>query len=166
MRHSQQTYLLILFILTVLCFMPQPANAINQTGWKLTCDNKNICKIYDTIISDKKVVVSSFSLVKLKIKGQKKKKLVGVVMLPLGLHIPSGIKISFDKKVRVKANLVECKLKGCRALFTAEKVIIDQMKKGQKIFITIVDSRSRKALQLQYGLKGFTKKYKEFLAKT
>ncbi len=155
-----------LIILITLITSPHTATAIDQKAWQLSCKKQKACKIYGYIVSDKKVIVSSISLMHLKVKGQKKRKLVGIVMLPLGLHIPSGVRLSFDNKVKVKANLVECKLKGCRALFTAEKIIIEQMKKGKTVHITIVDSKTRKGLKLQYGLKGFSKIYKEFLAKT
>lgn len=142
------------------------ANAINQKAWNLVCNKeKKACRVYGHIMADNKIIVSSFSILKLKIKNKKEPKLVGSVILPLGLHIPSGIKIRFDNKVTVKANLIECKTKGCRALFTAEQKIIDQMQKGKTVYITIVDSRSRKKLRLQYSLKGFTKIYKQFVAK-
>lgn len=163
---NKKIYCLMLLVISGCLFSNSVhAIGIDQKAWNLICDKNSACRVFGYIQSDDEAVVSSFSLMYLKGNRNRKSKLVGMVMLPLGLHIPSGVNINFDKKVSVKANLVECRVKGCRAIFTAEKVIVDQMKRGNNMFITIIDSKSRKGLRLQYSLVGFTKTYNEFLTR-
>lgn len=136
-----------------------------KKSWVLLCKkDKTACRVYSHIKTDKKIIVSSFSLSKANIKGQAKKQTVGIIMMPLGMHIPSGAIVKIDDKLAFKANLIECKNKGCRALFAAKDKIINHMKAGKKVSIIIVDSSSRKHLALSYSLKGFTSVYNQLIA--
>ncbi len=74
------------------------------------------------------VIASSFSIVKRQIANMKEPQTIGIIVLPLSLHLPSGVKVFFDGKHGMNANLIECKLKGCRALFQAPKKVIALMK--------------------------------------
>lgn len=134
--------------------------ASTKNAWLLLCqkDNQN-CKAYAHIKTDNNVIASTLTLQKITFKKGQAPKTVAIIMLPLGLHIPSGIKVSIDKKISFNANLIECKTKGCRAAFDANEKILTHLKNGEKFYIRLVDSTSRKSLQLTYSLKGFSKTY-------
>ena len=82
--------------------------------------------------------------------------------MPLGLHIPSGVIVNIDGKLKVKANLMECKAKGCRAIFAVTPKMLKLMQSGSKVSITIRDSNTRKGILLTYSLTDFAKAYKKF----
>lgn len=137
----------------------------NKKAWALLCDKKKKnCRLYAHIKTDQNVVASSLSIAQLKLKGIKSEQTVAFIMLPLGLHIPSGVTVQIDKSISLKANLIECKASGCRAIFNVQNKVLAHMLTGQKINILIVDSKSRKKLRLSYSLKDFDKTYKAFVA--
>lgn len=136
-----------------------------QKSWQLICPKKKPpCHLYAFIKTDNNVIASSVSLLNLKVRGIKNKQTIAIVMLPLGLHIPSGVTIKIDEQITFTANLIECKTKGCRAMFPVSDKVLNHMIIGDKIKVVIVDSKSRKPLTLRYSLKGFGKSYKAFLA--
>lgn len=136
-----------------------------KKAWALICNkNKKNCRLYAHVKTDQNVIASSLSLIKIKVKGIKSEQTVAVIMLPLGLHIPSGVTVMIDKKITLKANLVECKAAGCRAVFNVKHNVLAHMLTGKKINVVIVDSQSRKKLRLAYSLKDFDKTYKAFAA--
>ncbi len=136
-----------------------------KKAWALICaKDKTNCRLYAQIKTDQNIVASSVSLVKMKVKGIKEAQTVAFIMLPLGLHIPSGVTVQVDKKITIKANLIECKAAGCRAIFNVSKNVLNHMLDGKKVNVVIVDSKSRKQLRLGYSLAGFDQTYKAFAA--
>lgn len=136
-----------------------------KKAWALICNkNKKNCRLYAHIKTDQNVVASSLSLMNLKVKGMNSEQTVAIIMLPLGLHIPSGVTVQIDKSLNFKANLIECKSAGCRAIFNVKHNVLAHMLTGKKINVVIVDSQSRKQLRLAYSLKDFDKTYKAFAA--
>lgn len=133
-----------------------------KTGWVVQCSKQKKCRVYSQILAKNKIVASSFSIIKTSISNIKEPTTIGIVILPLGLHLPSGVQIKVDDKLNLQAKLIECKLKGCRAIFQASPKIIDQLKKGKNIYIQIRDSKTRKNIILTYYLKGFSKAYEAF----
>ena len=158
-------YILKLFLFCFVVCVPvgeTKAEIISKSSWALLCDNKKQCQVYANIKTDKNIIASSFSLIKATVRNSKEKQIVGVILVPLGLHIPSGVKVTIDNSISFKANLVECKQRGCRALFATSSKLLNFLNKGKKISITIVDSNSRKPVILSYSLTDFTKIYSQF----
>ncbi len=134
----------------------------SKSNWSLLCNKNKNCRVYANIKSDKNIIASSVSLIKAKVSNKTEKQIVGVIHVPLGLHIPSGVKVTVDNKISFKANLIECKNKGCRALFATSEKLLGVLNAGEKLTILIVDSKTRKTLKLSYSLQGFPKVYQKF----
>ena len=148
----------ILFMLPLTSYGPK-ANAANQ-AWQLLCDQeKSNCRAFAQIIMGENTIASTMVLKNLKLEDNTKTT-VAIIMLPLGFHIPSGIEVTIDNKITFKANLLECKSKGCRAIFPLDENIISALKKGHEISFHLIDSDSRKSLELSYSLAGFSKTYR------
>lgn len=153
----------IISIITLFSALIYPAAlmaAKEPLAWKLVCNKSNKdCKAYAQIITDNNIVASSFTLQKITLSKNEPPRTVAVLMLPLGFHVPSGIKINVESKISFNAKLLECKSKGCRAVFEANDKIIDHFIKSKMITIKLVDSKTRKGLALTYSLAGFKKIY-------
>ncbi len=156
----------VLAILAML--LPHPAAA-----WKTACDDKR-CQLYQQIVrpSDNKLMSQLF-FQKIPDKNESREQrfknvvrpnsVYGVLLLPLGLHIPSGVKVAVDDRLSFSADLVHCKpAEGCRATFVAQVATIDFMKRGGKFVVEIVDSDSGKRINLTFPLIGFTAAFKDF----
>ena len=89
----------------------------------------------------------------------------GILTLPLGLHIPSGVKVSIDDKLTYQPKLIDCGLEFCRAIFSVSHQILDAYKKGWLANVVIVDSKTQKKLLIKYGLSGFTQAFNQFKTK-
>lgn len=151
------------FFSSVPALLSAPNNHIE--AWSLLCDKSNTnCKAYTYIKTDKNIIASTLVIRNIKIQNSSKNSLIGILMLPLGFHVPSGIKIQVDDSLSFNAKLLECKRKGCRAIFNANAKILKKLKSGKTINIMLVDSNSRKSLILTYSLKGFSKVYKTLAA--
>lgn len=150
---------LITVLLPINSISSAKANSQAPT-WQLLCNkDKSDCKAYAQILFDNNTIASTLIFKNIQLEDQSIST-VAIIMLPLGFHIPSGIKITIDDKMTVSANLLECKIKGCRAVFPLDKNIIDALKVGHEVSIYLVDSNSRKSLELSYSLDGFSKTYK------
>jgi invasion protein IalB len=74
---------------------------------------------------------------------------------PLGLSIPSGIKIQVDDKKSRAAQLVDCNKDGCRAVIPIDAALAAEMKSGTLINTQFTDSKSGKSVVVAGSLKGF-----------
>ena len=158
-------YILKLYIFCFVVCAPisvLKAEIFSKSNWALLCNNKKQCQVYANIKTDKNIIASSFSLIKAKVSNKTERQIVGVILVPLGLHIPSGVKVTIDNTISFKANLVECKQKGCRALFATSGKLLNYLNTGKKASIIIVDSKTRKKVILSYYLNGFPKIYSQF----
>ncbi len=155
--------LMAISFIFVMVFFPGQNTAEGKTNWQLTCDtNKRLCHMISALKNKNARVISVFRLQKVNSRKLNGKITMAMLDIPLGLHIPSGVIIRVDKKVTIKATLVDCLKKGCRAVFNATSKVIDAMQKGSYATVHIVDSKSRKKLILNYSLVGFTKTWSSF----
>jgi invasion protein IalB len=74
---------------------------------------------------------------------------------PLGILIPAGVSVQFDAQKARSMQLVDCDRSGCRAVLPLPAAQLDELKKGQEISVSFVDSKSGKKLVLKGSLKGF-----------
>ncbi|MEQ8825220.1 MAG: invasion associated locus B family protein [Filomicrobium sp.] len=75
---------------------------------------------------------------------------------PLGLYIPAGIAIKVDEQKATQMQLVDCKAQGCRAVLPLHGDAVKAFKKGSKLAVLFVDSKSGKTLMVNGSLNGFT----------
>ena len=90
---------------------------------------------------------------------------IGIMTLPHGLHIPSGVTMQVDGIGAFKPNLIDCGAQFCRAAFGLTDMILAAFKKGKTSTVVIVDSKSQKKLSVRYSLAGFSKAYNSYRAK-
>ena len=80
-------------------------------------------------------------------------------VLPLGLHIPNGVILSFDKgrTADFKLRLLDCKQAGCRAVAPLSPSLEQRLRREIFVAVVIRDSESRKDIALNMPLIGFSK---------
>lgn len=134
----------------------------SKAGWNIVCDKQKQCRLYSEILAKNKRVASSYSIIERYVDNLNGPQTVSIILMPLGLHIPSGVIVNIDQKIKIKANLIECKTIGCRAIFGITPKMIKLLQSGSKVTITIRDSNTRKGILLTYSLSNFAKAYKKF----
>lgn len=128
--------------------------------WQIVCQPQKFqCQMAANLKTENGTVISVISLSKLRRRTGGDPLLIANMQIPLGLHIPSGITIRVDERVKAPAKLIECNRIGCRALFHVKDEILKAMQQGSSITITMLDAKSRKPLTLTYSLIGFSKIY-------
>lgn len=131
--------------------------AAPQNQWSVEC-SQDLCQVYADIRLKNGALFNSVLFRKLGANVY-----AGVLKLPLGLHIPSGIQIGIDDDALFDAKLITCKADGCEAAFTATPAIVNFLKRGKTMSIVVTKSSDRKKLALNYSLIGFTKNWSEFV---
>ncbi len=90
--------------------------------------------------------------------GKKEKLLLTV---PLGVALPTGIAVKFDKIAEpVKLTYVFCHAEGCVVDTAATPQILDAMRKGAKIDLSVFHTFYNRPVSFSVPLKGFTATYK------
>lgn len=90
------------------------------------------------------------------IEGTEKERFI--VMVPLGVAIPLGLKIRIDKSEPIDLRYSLCHPQGCTAEGDASKEFVAKLKKGNMLFVAAVDAFGR-VYQLPVHLRGFTATY-------
>lgn len=151
---------LIITLFGLLLLNPSGVTAEATSPWQIVCQPaKKRCEMAANLKTGKGSVISVISLSKFHRRTGGSSQLVANMQIPLGLHIPSGITIRIDDRVKAPAKLIECNRIGCRALLLVKDEILKAMQQGSIITITMVDAKSRKPLTLSYSLIGFSKIY-------
>ena len=86
----------------------------------------------------------------------------GIMKLPLGIHIPSGVQIGIDDDALIEAKIVTCTSEGCEAVFNANETVVNFFKRGRQMSVALTNNSDRKKLAVNYSLMGFTKNWEEF----
>lgn len=90
------------------------------------------------------------------IEGTEKERFI--VMVPLGVAIPLGLKIRIDQSDPIDLRYSLCHPQGCTAEGDASKEFVAKLKKGNMLFVAAVDAYGR-VYQLPVHLRGFTATY-------
>lgn len=135
-------------------------SAADDKQWSVQCD-KQQCQLYAEIRLQNGQLFNNIMFRKLE-NGV----YAGILKLPLGLHIPSGIKIGIDDDALIDAKLITCRNDGCEAAFGASEEVVGYFKRGRQMSVVITKSSTRKRLALNYSLMGFTRNWNEFEARS
>ena len=129
--------------------------------WQMAC-GAQACELSHTLSNDAGSQVASVVLPRL-FKGKAAEQ-IGFVMLPLGIHIPSSVKIRVDGAKRlIPATLLDCNVSsGCRAAFAVTPKILTSFKAGRVVTFTVVDGAKQRAVTFKFSLDGFTKAHRKF----
>jgi len=92
------------------------------------------------------------------IRQQEGKKDKLLLTVPLGVALPTGIAVKFDKiKEPLKFTYVFCHAEGCVVDTAATKQIIDAMRKGAVVNMSVFHTFYNRPVSFSVPLKGFTK---------
>ncbi len=143
--------------------LPKIDPASGKTAWQLVCkQEQKSCHMVSYLHSKKQKIISAVSLTN-KMAKNGSEITVGLIQLPLGLHIPSGVKFRIDKNRATNAKLIDCLPKGCRAIISITPKLLTGLKEGNKAHIIIKDSKSHKVITMNYPLNGFTQAWSSML---
>ena len=79
-----------------------------------------------------------------------------LLSLPLGFAIPPGVAVNVDKSETIQKQVQTCTQSGCLAGWQLDEEFINIMKRGVKMYVTIMDLQG-KPFQIPVSLSGFTK---------
>lgn len=133
-----------------------PTSAQAKEEWSVQC-SKQQCQMYAEIRLQNGTLFNNIAFRKLNATTY-----AGILKLPLGIHIPSGINIGIDEAAIIQAKLITCNPDGCEAAFTANQTVVDFLKRGDKMSILVRKAGDRKQLALNYSLIGFTRNWNAF----
>lgn len=161
MIRSKLIAFICILVLTIFLTQPTTNSAADNPVWRIVClSEKKPCYVAANIKTGSGSVVSIFTIKKQKTKLRTIN--LASLQVPLGYHIPSGIKVIFNNNKIIQAKLIECNSKGCRAIFPLEAEHLAAMQKGDEVNILLTDTKTRKKLVLKYSLKGFSKTWANF----
>lgn len=134
------------------------ADSTAQPGelWSKRCnkDDPSKCEIFQRLV----VKESSKRLIEFAVGyPQSPDTATAVVVLPLGIIVASGITVKIDDQEPSKVGIKTCNNSGCFAEMTLSAPVIESMKKGQKITVSLLDG-SAKQINIEMSLKGFAEK--------
>lgn len=135
------------------------AGAAEQEPWQKRCskpkDGKGAesCEIFQKLV----VAKSGARFVEFAIgyPADDKKVARGVFILPLGILLENGVKMTIDDGQAFKFNVRYCDQGGCYAFISLNEQLIDLMKKGSEAKVNFVGA-SGQAFNVGVTLKGFT----------
>ncbi len=125
--------------------------AAASSDWRLDCDDAIGCRIETFALREGRLAAT------LTVRPSDDGAFVGVMLLPLNLYIPSGVRAKVDQTaVEVSPQLLTCTDSGCLAGFKIDGDLLLAMRGGLAFDVRIVDSRSGGAISLRFSLRGFT----------
>jgi len=80
---------------------------------------------------------------------------IGVFVVPLGVHLPSGITLKIDDGQAYQLVIEVCLPNGCRVRFGFDQNFLDLFKRGNSGTVSFVGG-NRQPLNVPISLKGFT----------
>lgn len=80
------------------------------------------------------------------------------ISAPLGVFLPGGVSVSIDGKKPLRIPFERCLREVCQAGPLVQQPVIDQMKAGNAVTITVFRNRGDK-VEIKVSLKGFTAGY-------
>lgn len=89
----------------------------------------------------------------------------GVMVLPLGIMLPAGVKLSIDNAAPYGAQVRYCTHDGCMAFLTLDDVVLTELRKGRAATLAF-QSFAGKDVTLPISLNGITAALDQAAAKT
>lgn len=142
----------------------QPAAApaaAPASAWSIMCDRAETCRMETAITGDQGKTIAMLAIRKPTPDGRQ----LGEMILPLGLHIPSGVAVQIDEGDAFPAELIACGPGGCHAIFEATALVLASMRNGYDFKTRLVNARTLKPVGLKFSLIGFTKTSKDLAAR-
>lgn len=128
----------------------------NPSQWSVRC-SQTACDLYADVKLQNGVIFNSFTFRKLN-----QNLYAGIVKVPLGIHIPSGVRIGIDDAAVIETKVIACDRTGCETVFNADAHVVNFFKAGLKMSVVMINARDRKPIAVNYSLMGFTRTWNEF----
>jgi invasion protein IalB len=127
--------------------------------WKKRCSTANVCEVYQLLVAENKQRFLEFVISLPQDKGGIK----SVIVAPLNVFLPEGVKVNLDKTTH---SLVyqTCTNNGCIASFNIGADYLKKMKASDKMIVQIY-TMDKKPINVELSLKGFTKVYDDAFGK-
>lgn len=131
-----------------------------QSSWVKLCDTapnfkKKICLTHHERLDGNTGSVLVSAAVR-KVEGVDNEQFL--VMVPLGMAIPPGIRVTIDDEKPIPLKYSICHAAGCTAEAAATTDLVDKLKKGNKMVVAAINIAG-KAVGFPVPLNGFTKAY-------
>ncbi len=157
----------IISIMSVLCIVvsgawaqnikeevPTEKTKIKSSGWQVQCINVDVslkCSVNMTITSiHNKQRLLQFSIQKLSNDSSSNL----LIQLPLGLYLPKGINLQIDDNKSRNFEVTTCNQAGCFVKKRIKNSQIDEMKKGNKMIISM-EAENHQKINIEVTLVGF-----------
>ncbi len=138
----------------------------SETGdpWSIRCSgsgDKKHCEMFQTLVmKDTKQRLSEFAIGYVDSAGNSKRKIRGVIILPLGVLVQNKVIALVDGKAIFSASPRYCLASGCYVFVNLSEKILDKFRKGNKVVFT-VKAMNGNNVDISMSLKGFTKTLRE-----
>ncbi|MEX2617908.1 MAG: invasion associated locus B family protein [Alphaproteobacteria bacterium] len=164
--HSIETmsfnFTIVSLTAALLClFLASPVQAQNPHGqifdaWRVQCNSPTgapaVCQMFQNIVvKDSGEPVLRF-FVGYQGEGETP---IGVLVVPLGVHLPSGITLKIDDGQAYELTIEVCLPNGCRARFGFDRNFLDLFKQGSNGTVSFVGG-NRQPFNVPISLIGFT----------
>lgn len=140
----------------------------NAPAWAKRCDDSD--QSYCEIVQQLSVVETGQRLIEFAIgfpqqkSGEEKKEkpaegkdiASGVIILPLGVLLESGMRLQVDDHAPYKFQARFCQAAGCYAFISLPEPVLEIMRKGETVTVAFKEAGG-KTVDIKMSLKGFTK---------
>lgn len=154
----------IAWLVIGLALSPLTANSAeelkvqNFQDWSVRCraatDNSpRACELFQRIVhkeSGQQLVQLAFAY------QQADEQPVALALLPLGIHLPSGVGLQVDQGDAIKAAVQTCTAQGCQVLLPVGDKLLASLKAGLTLRIAFLEAASRRQITIPMSLKGFS----------
>ena len=130
-----------------------------ESGWQTRCEKNDAkkCEAYDFLgVKDSKSRIAEFAVAFPESKSVAR----GVIILPLGILLESGVNMSVDDGKPYAFKVRYCTEAGCFAYIKMESALLETMKKGTNIKFQL-KSIDGSNINLVLALEGFGKALKQ-----
>lgn len=163
------------FIFAVACalvtsaFLFHPAHSQGEDAaaageaWQVRCvkpegEEKEVCEVFQRLsMKDTGQRLMELAILKSRTdKGMHQ----GVVVLPLGIKVMSGVQMQIDDGEAYRFNISHCEANGCIAFLDVDKKLLSEMKKGKSLNLVVVAANGQ-AIKVVMTLDGLAKAHKK-----
>ena len=137
--------------------------------WLLACEARTdgqgeLCYLHQTLTYNKDDVSGKLLDIKIGALGEGTD-LYAIMMLPLGLNIPSGVVMQPDDGEPTPLTIQTCTKLGCRSVAPIPEDLLWGFRQGKVLKVGFVPFGSKKTIVVEASLTGFTAAYKTLMAR-
>lgn len=126
-------------------------------AWRVQCNSPtgapSLCRIFQNIvIKDSREPILRFFVGY----GEQADTPVGLFVVPLGVHLPSGVTLKIDDGQTYQLNVEVCLPQGCQIRFGFDENFLNLFKRGSGATVSFFGGANRQPYDIPVSLKGFT----------